>query len=101
MVCKDSFACFAIRLFAVIFDVMIIIGPMLGASLYDPVTQYPNTWLGRLKLLQTYPQLLPCALAGMFALSSTIVIWFFFEEVSLYCARVATTLSSTHHIFLR
>jgi hypothetical protein len=65
-------------------DFAVIIGPVFGAALSDPVRQYPNSWLASTKFLQKFPFFLPCGVIGALALIMAIVVALFFEEVSVW-----------------
>lgn len=73
----------AYPLWSIGWDLSIIMGPLVGATLSQPAEQYPDSWLGRIVFLQKFPFFLPCATAAAFALMAFLLIFFLFEEVSL------------------
>ncbi|KAG7562278.1 hypothetical protein FFLO_02266 [Filobasidium floriforme] len=67
-------------LYTVIWDVSVIVGPILGATLADPARQYPGTWFGNIKLFQDHPFLPPCALIAAMAMAAAAATLFVLEE---------------------
>ena len=72
----------AYPLWSIGWDLSIIMGPLVGATLSQPAEQYPNSWLGKIAFLQKFPFFLPCATAAAFALMAFLLIFVLFEEVS-------------------
>ncbi|KAI9335269.1 major facilitator superfamily domain-containing protein [Obelidium mucronatum] len=69
----------AFSLFGVCFSLGSVVGPMLGGTLSNPVTQLP--WLfGDSELFKTYPYLLPCLCSSLVSFSALVVGWFYLEE---------------------
>lgn len=71
------------------FNIGVIIGPILGGVLSDPVTQYPGIF-GPSSLLggkdgiwwmQRWPYALPNIISAIFLLSAVIALWLGLEEV--------------------
>ncbi|KAF7304092.1 MFS domain-containing protein [Mycena indigotica] len=58
----------------------VTLGPALGGILVNPATKWPNSPLGRIQLLKTYPYFLPCAVAGLIALAAFILAWVGLKE---------------------
>ncbi|TPX75247.1 hypothetical protein CcCBS67573_g03458 [Chytriomyces confervae] len=69
----------AFALFGVCFSLGGIVGPMIGGTLSNPVTQLP--WLfGSSKLFREFPYLLPCLVSSFVSLTGLVVGWFHLEE---------------------
>eukprot|EP01028_Stygiella_incarcerata_P008664 TRINITY_DN38466_c0_g1_i1.p1 TRINITY_DN38466_c0_g1~~TRINITY_DN38466_c0_g1_i1.p1 ORF type:complete len:663 (+),score=180.46 TRINITY_DN38466_c0_g1_i1:119-2107(+) len=72
---------FIVKAFAALmfhYNVGAIIGPIIGGFLYDPTTKYSA--LSSVELLKTYPILLPCAVAALFAVGGSVVSPLFHNE---------------------
>jgi MFS family permease len=72
---------FIVKAFAALmfhFNVGGIVGPIVGGFLYDPATKYSA--LSSVELLKTYPILLPCAVAALFALGGIFVTPIFHKD---------------------
>ncbi|KAH9481774.1 Major facilitator-type transporter psiT2 [Psilocybe cubensis] len=54
-------------------------GPILGGSLSNPATRWPET-LGHISYLKTHPYFLPCFVAAFFAFISFLIVCFVLEE---------------------
>lgn len=70
----------AYPLWSIGWDLSIIMGPLVGATLSQPAEQYPDSWIGKSVFLQKFPFFLPCASAAAFALLAFVLIFFLFEE---------------------
>jgi MFS family permease len=81
----------AYPLWSIGWDLSIIIGPLVGATLSQPAEQYPRSWIGRNAFLREFPFFLPCAAAAGYALLCVVLISVFFEEVSLVFDRCGCT----------
>lgn len=58
----------------------LLLAPLVGGGLYDPVNQYPRLGLSS-DLLSQRPAFLACTANGLFGLGAALCVAFFFEEV--------------------
>ena len=56
------------------------LGPIIGGTLSNPASRYPNSWLAQIPAFQRYPYLLPCAVASAITFSSFLLALLFLEE---------------------
>ncbi|KAJ7510540.1 major facilitator superfamily multidrug-resistance, DHA1 sub-family [Mycena galericulata] len=72
------------------------LGPLIGGTLANPATRYPDT-LGRIPILREFPYLLPCATAGVLAFASFLFGFVGLKETlpSIIARRKRTAQEST------
>ncbi|KAJ6617099.1 major facilitator superfamily domain-containing protein [Mycena sp. CBHHK59/15] len=56
------------------------VGPIIGGVLARPAEEYPNTRIGKIPLLKTYPYLLSCAGAALVPVVSFVLALLFLKE---------------------
>lgn len=54
--------------------------PFIGGTFANPVSRYPDS-LGRIRIFQEFPYLLPCALTGALALAAFVLGFVGLKEV--------------------
>jgi len=70
----------ALPIYGLIWPFGSIIGPLLGGSLSNPATKFPNL-LGY-DFLRNYPYFLPCFMSGLLSIIAVMFGYFFLEETS-------------------
>ena len=80
----------AFLLLPMCFNVGVIVGPLLGGLLADPIGSYPaifgpSTWIGGedgVWWMQRWPYSLPNTVSAIYLLSAAVMVWLGLEEAS-------------------
>lgn len=71
----------AFLLLPMIFNVGVVIGPILGGILSDPAGSYPDLF-GNTEFFRRFPYATPNLLSAFFLFCAMLSVWLFLEEAS-------------------
>lgn len=78
--CVEKHQAFAMSVVSASWSIGLVIGPAVGGFTSRPAEQYPDSLVGTLPLVQTFPYLLPNVITAILALSSMFMIYCFLPE---------------------
>ncbi|OLY79270.1 Protein ZINC INDUCED FACILITATOR 1 [Smittium mucronatum] len=70
------------RMFAILplcWNVGVIVGPLIGGFLYDPVHKFPSIFKG-IEIFEIFPHLLPCLVSVLFYIVGSAITFYMFQE---------------------
>ncbi|OLY78145.1 Protein ZINC INDUCED FACILITATOR 1 [Smittium mucronatum] len=74
----------------------VIIGPLIGGFLYDPVHKFPSVFKG-IEIFEKFPHLLPCLVSFIFYVIGTAIVFFTFQE-TLILKKKNSSLDQTNEL---
>lgn len=80
---------------------LLLLSQVMGGLLSDPVSQYPDSFLARIKLFQKFPYAPPCIAAASLSFFAFFLVLFFLEEVRRSLSTVLAIRVLTGSLFLQ